>query len=135
MFNDHHVTKRQPATLCPEFRLTTAEAARRFDQPCRTLLEWCQRVPGLAERVSGPVQRRGFRWLIDPPTLGLLLAHRLDVEATAARFGVDADILRSYDPAHLGMLLAVLPLAPTPDERKRRPSPRISAAEVGHATP
>jgi hypothetical protein len=122
--------KRQP------YRLTTNEAARRFGVPRQMLVYLCRRVPGLAERQTGAGGPQRVRYLIDPPQLGLLLAERIDIAAAAALFGVPLETLTGYDPAHLGMLLAVLPLATKPHRRGgRRPTPRTSATGAGHASP
>jgi hypothetical protein len=120
----------------PPNRLTTHEASRRFDVPRPTILDWCKRDESLAVRQHGTGGINAFRWMIDPARLGVLLAvgDRISIEKAAEQFGVPSDSLHGHDPAHLGRLLAELPLQPNHNRRKRRPSPRTRATEAGHAS-
>jgi len=114
----------------PPNRLTIGEAPPRFDVPRPTLLDWCKQDRELAVRQPGSQRPNKFRWLIDAPRLAVLMAGRISIEKAATRFGVPSATLSGHDPARLGMLLAVLPIEPKPDKRKRQPA--VPRPGLGH---
>jgi hypothetical protein len=101
-------------------RLTTAETARRFGLPLRSVVHWCSRNSELAER--GPAMTAAWQFHVHPGRLAAFLAKagRLDLLAASVRFGVKLSTFDGRTVGEIGDLIARLPL---PEVRLNRPLP------------
>lgn len=118
--------------LRPLHGLSILEAHQRFGVPRQSLHQWRRRYPHIAVREPSARSPEGWRWVICPAALAMLLVDlgRLDVPGAARRFNVPLATFSDMHPGQIGVLIALLPWPERPPDRP--PSP-LAAPEAVHA--